>query len=30
LKICDRNCSYRGSCDNGTCMCDSGFTGNIC
>ncbi|XP_060536212.1 uncharacterized protein LOC132708106 [Cylas formicarius] len=27
---CNRDCSGRGECNNGTCMCDIRFTGELC
>ena len=27
---CTQNCSEHGSCKNGTCVCDPGFSGNFC
>ena len=29
-QICDNDCSFHGTCVNGRCECNAGFTGNDC
>ena len=28
--LCPNECSFRGRCENGTCICDAGFTTEDC